>query len=69
MKVNCQSPTQPNNINKPLISESYKTGFEKIDGCHLELNTLYYQDQAKIIPIIEIIINSPNTNKKQGNQI
>ena len=57
------------------MTESFKTGFEKIDGCgvpsysHLELNTLYYQEPFKIIPIIEIIINSPNTNKKQGNKI
>ena len=57
------------------MTESFKTGFEKIDGCgvpsysQLELNTLYYQDPAKIIPIIEMIINSPNTNKKSVNKI
>ena len=57
------------------MTESFKTGFEKIDGCgvpsysHLELNTLYYQDPAKIISIIQMEINSPNTNKKSVNKI
>ena len=75
VEVNCQSLTQPNSIDKPLISESYITGFEKIDGCrvpsysHLELNTMYYQDPAKIIPIIQMIINWPNSDKKSVNKI
>ena len=58
-----------------MISESYKTGFEKFDGCNvpthnqLELNTMYYQDPAKIIPIKQMIINSPNSDKKYVNKI
>ena len=42
-----------------------------IDQCevpiysHKDLNTMYYQNPVNIIPILQLIINSPDTNKKK----
>ena len=75
MLENCHSPTQPSNNTVPLMTESFQTNLNKIDECDVpsynqfDLNKLYYQNPGKVIPILETIINAPNTDKKSINKL
>ena len=65
----------PDNYSRNTISEIFETQLEKINKCNIipyspfDLNKMCFQDPKQLVPIIEIVKNTPELDKNSRNKI